>query len=45
MHNEETMLTLPGITIKRIDDQNAVDSIGVNREFDSNEIDEIDSQE
>jgi hypothetical protein len=44
-HFEQRILTLDGITIDSSDEsENADDSIRVNREFDSNEIDENDLQ-
>jgi hypothetical protein len=42
-HDDPTISTLLGITIDSSDeDENALDSIRVNRELDSNEIDESD---
>jgi hypothetical protein len=42
-HSEQRISTLRGITIDSSDDmENALDSIRINREFDSNEIDESD---
>jgi hypothetical protein len=45
LYSEQRTSTLDGIKIDSSDkDENADDSIHVNREFDSNEIDESDSQ-